>query len=172
MQNKWYLIGQITKYHGVQGEVVIKGQAEKLEILFEQESVFLEINKELIPFFFTEVRDFKHDAILASFEDIETIEDTKALINSNVYIPIENIKDSNLEDELSMLVGYTVMDIEFGAVGQVVSVMENTQQALLVIKHQDKESMIPFVDDIILNIDEDQKIVQTNIPEGLLDLNE
>lgn len=68
-------------------------------------------------------------------------------------------------------VGFSVHDEAIGLVGQVVGVREMPMQDLLVVAREGEEVLIPFVDEFVLDIDEDARIVRMSLPAGLVELN-
>ena len=64
---------------------------------------------------------------------------------------------------------YAVVDEVVGQVGEVVDVVDNGAQQLVVVDGAFGEVLIPFVDAIVLSIDDERKTVATRMPSGLLD---
>ena len=67
---------------------------------------------------------------------------------------------------------YQVEDDRFGIVGIVVDLEEMPAQYLLVVERSDGsgESLIPFVDEFVLDVDSQEKRIFTHLPDGLLNL--
>ena len=68
------------------------------------------------------------------------------------------------------ILGYLVMDANFGEVGKIEDVIKNPMQSVFVVMHHDKEVLIPAIDEIIINIDKEKRIVNIMAPDGLIDL--
>jgi ribosomal 30S subunit maturation factor RimM len=69
-------------------------------------------------------------------------------------------------------IDYKVYDANL-FLGTVVDVYDNLHQQTLEIQFENKEEfvLIPVVQDWIRNIDLDLKIIDINLPEGILDIN-
>lgn len=70
------------------------------------------------------------------------------------------------------LIGSRVITADGREIGVVEGVAETRAQALLVVKAEGKEILIPFVADICLEIDNSAGMIIIDPPAGLLDLNE
>jgi 16S rRNA processing protein RimM len=56
------------------------------------------------------------------------------------------------------------------AVGSIVDVDETTINVLFVVEYKNGEILVPVSEEIVLKIDEKEKIIQLELPEGILDL--
>jgi len=63
------------------------------------------------------------------------------------------------------LVGYTVIDKQLGHLGLVHSVLRGKQELLSLDDKEEK--LIPFVNDLIESVDDDNKVIKTILPEGI-----
>jgi 16S rRNA processing protein RimM len=165
-----YKIGQVIKAHGIKGEVVAELDVEYPEEFIDLESVFVEINKKLVPFFIDDMSIHEKRAII-KFEDVESAEEAKFLLKRSLYIPSEDLPE--LEEEGSSVVGilgFTVKDQTKGEIGKVTEYIERPGQDLLAVDYNGKEVYIPVDEAIILKVEKKKKVVIVDLPEGLLDL--
>jgi 16S rRNA processing protein RimM len=163
------IVGQIVKAHGLKGEVTAELHI-KLPKKYKLESVYLEINQKLVPFFIEKINIADQRAIV-KFEDVKSIDDTKSLIKKNLYLPAEKFPEIE-EDELSYkhILGFKVKDKSKGELGTIEDVLERAGQDLLVMVYGEKEILIPVDASIILKVDAKKKLLLVDLPEGLLDL--
>lgn len=163
--------GQIVKAHGFKGEVQAEVYLQNPELLENMESVFVEINQKLVPFFMEEIRLADKRAII-KFEDVDSEEDTKYLMKRYFYIPLEELGEEEADEEVSYsaLIGFKVLDKNLGELGEIEDFVERPGQDLLIMKYQDREIYIPVDYTIILKVQPRKKIIQVNLPEGLLEL--
>jgi 16S rRNA processing protein RimM len=164
-----FKLGQIVKAHGLKGEIVAELDVDHPEQFKKLESVFLEINQKLIPFFIEGISILKSKAIL-KFEDIEKIEDTKPLLKKILYLPLDLLPESDDDDNYDQIIGFKVKDNNLGELGIVKDILERAGQDLIVMDYQEKEVLIPIDDSIILEVDETNKMLLVDLPDGLLDL--
>ncbi|MBP6386633.1 MAG: 16S rRNA processing protein RimM [Pseudarcicella sp.] len=165
-----YELGKITKTHGLKGEVNFLLDVDDVNEYEEMDSVFLEINGELIPFFIDKINILPNQTIV-KFEDIDTFDKAKALVGASLYLPLEVLPDLD-EDQFYYheIVGYQVVDLKLGALGIVDTVYSMQVQDLISMIYKEKEVLIPINDAIVLNTDKEQKIVNVDLPDGLVDL--
>ena len=57
-----------------------------------------------------------------------------------------------------------------GAIGQVAGVMETAQHPILEVEFEDKLILIPWVKEIVKEIDDKAKTIKVESPDGLIDL--
>ena len=165
-----FKLGHIVKKHGLKGELSILLDVDYPEDYTELESVFVEVNKQLVPFFI-EYLQLNGDRGIIKFEDVDDLPTAERLLKADLYLPAENLP--TLEEGqfyYHEVVGYTVVDKSLGELGPIAEVYEFPTQDLLGVTYQSKEVLIPINDDIITNVDHDNKTMQVDLPEGLVDV--
>lgn len=142
-------------------------QFEDLEL----DSVFLEINNKLIPFFVSSYKIQANKTGYFYFEDVDTIEKAEKLVRKKVYLPNEKMPERE-EGEFfyTDLKGYIAHDENYGELGEIIAVHEYPQQFIAVVPYKFTEIMFPLNDDIIQEIDEEAGIVKVLLPEGLIEI--
>ena len=66
---------------------------------------------------------------------------------------------------------YAIIDSKLGNIGNITDVDEKTDNAIIKVIHPSgKEIILPFNDDLIIEIDDDLKIIEFNAPEGLIEM--
>ena len=163
--------GQIIKAHGYKGEVQVDIYLEDSEVLKNMESVFVEINQKLVPFFMEEIRLGEKRAII-KFEDVDSEEDVKYLLKRYIFIPLEELGEEESEDDLAYagLIGFKVVDNRSGELGVIEDFIERTGQDLLIMNYQGKEILIPVDPTIIVKVQPGKRTLQVDLPEGLLEI--
>lgn len=68
------------------------------------------------------------------------------------------------------LVGKKVKDKNLGIIGKVTEVRGTKTQKLLVVDHNGNDVYVPYVDEIVVSFDENT--LRTNLPSGILEINE
>lgn len=163
-------IGRIAKTHGYKGAVKIS-ITEGLALdkpKNSKEPVFLEINQKPVPFFYSQWQENMGVPIVL-FEDIDNEEKAQSLVGLDVLVP-ESWIDEDESSNIANLINFTVVDAEHGKLGFISNYMENPAQTLLYMLLNGREILIPFVDEFILDIDWDNEIIHTQLPDGLLDI--
>lgn len=163
-----YKIGRIGKAHGVKGEVSFNFDDDVFDRV-EAEYLILEVDGILVPFFMEEYRFRSDNTALVKFEDIDTQERARELTNCDVFFPRHLAEDD--EDEVltySFLVGFDIIDDSTGKkVGTIASVDDSTLNILFELEDG---RLIPASEELITDIDKDNKTITIALPEGILDL--
>jgi 16S rRNA processing protein RimM len=169
--NGYFELGKIIRPHGFKGAVKIKFTHPASELIEIPESVFIDINKNLIPFFFTQFNPQANGFAIVSFDDLETEQEAKDISGHLVYLPqdLEPILEGDefYNDEL---IGFKVTDEIHGNIGILQNVMEAPAQDVFEITHPSgKEIMIPVLGNFIIEIDRENKTLKLDAPEGLIE---
>ena len=169
-ENCFYL-GKIVKKYSFKGELLIKLDTDQPQLYTKMESVFVEFNTGLIPFFIEKSSLHKSTLLRVRFEDINTEEEADELLSRHVYLPLDQLPDlSENQFYYHEIEGFTVKDVNFGYVGILKGVNDTTAQPLFIIDRNGKEILIPINDDFIKKLNKKQKEILLDTPEGLIDI--
>lgn len=165
-----YQLGYVLKTHGVQGEVTFVLDVDDPSIYTTLESVFIEINGKLVPFFIDKIQVLKDKAIV-KLEDINSLQKAQSLVGNGLYLPLGNLPELE-EDQFYYheIVEYLVVDEKLGNLGKITNVYEMPHQDLIAMQYQEKEVLIPITDEIVTGIDHDKKELYVELPDGLLEI--
>ena len=162
-----YKIGRIGKAHGVKGEVTFNFDDDVFDRV-DAEYLILEVDGILVPFFMEEYRFRSDSTALVKFEDIDTQDRARELTNCDVYFPRELSDNDEEEISWSFLVGFSIIDDQSGKnVGNIASIDDNTMNILFELEDG---TLIPASEELITDIDKDNKTITIALPEGILDL--
>jgi len=166
-----FFVGKIVKKFSFKGVLLAKVESDNPEELINMESVFVDLNGKLVPFFIEEIALHKSELLRIQFEDVYDEPSAEALIGCDLYLPLDLLpKLSGNNFYYHEIIGFQVIDTKYGEVGSIVSVNDRTAQALFEIINQGKEILIPIIDEFIVSIDRESKILTVQTPDGLLDL--
>jgi 16S rRNA processing protein RimM len=108
------------------------------------ESIFVEINAELVPFFIDKIRATQKNQFLVKLQDVNTPEETMEILSSNIYIPLSLLPKSDDNDSSSNeIIGFNVIDKKYGNIGIVEEIITHTHQDILQIKYNRFYRLIP-----------------------------
>lgn len=160
--------GFIVKPHGLKGGVVAKFTVKNPESYGGVEAMFIEQRGQLVPFL---VASFsaKENTVYIKFDGLDTAEQAALLRYAKLYLPAAMAPEI-ASDDPSLTIGYTVTDELSGILGPVKEVMMAGSQETLVIGHEKTDVLIPFVPQMVTNIDHKTRTVHTRCPEGLIDM--
>jgi len=169
-QEEAFYIGYITKTKGLKGEVQLFFEFDSPELL-DLDVVFADMNGKMVPYFVSSYKLQANNTGNLYFDDIDHIDKAQPLLRKKIYLPLTKMPDRSDEDfHYNDLKGYMVSDEAHGVLGEILEVNEYPQQFVATVSYQNKEVLFPLNEDMILEIDEDQKTLFVELPEGLLDL--
>jgi len=172
MQKKdCFFVGKIVKKYSFKGELLIKLDTDDPRQFLEMESVFVEIHKNLIPFFIEKSSLHKSTLLRVQFDEVHSEEDAISLLGKELYLPLNLLpKLSGTKFYYHEIIGFQIVDAAFGPVGTVTGVNDNTAQHLFVIDRDGTEILIPINDQFIKEINRTSKELHLDVPEGLIEL--
>lgn len=166
-----FYLGKIVKKYSFKGEVLLKLDTDQPELYEQLDALFLDLNNSLIPYFIEKAQLHKSDVLRIKFEDVSTEGAAEELLKKEVYLPIDLLpKLEGNRFYYHEVIGFEVIDENFGSVGLISNINDTTAQALFEIDREGTELLIPLNDDIIRSVDRNKKTVTVHTPPGLIDL--
>lgn len=166
-----FFLGTIVSKFSFRGEVLVKLDSDNPEMYENMESVFVEIGKNLIPFFIERCSLHKSNLLRIKFEDVSSESDADALIKHKLYLPLELLpKLSGNKFYYHEVIGFEVIDENFGKVGKITSINDSGYQALFEIESTEKQILIPVIDEFLKEVNRQKKQIIVKTPKGLLEL--
>ena len=166
-----YLLGSLLKTKGIKGEILLKLNNDYSEEILKLESIFIDIDNKLVPFFIVEIKIKTLSTIIVKLEGIEEEEKALEFIDLDFYIPQSQVENFHINKvETIDITGYMVFDQNSTLIGNVIEFIDVPKNPLLNVNSSKGEVLIPATDELIIEVDDDLKIINLNIPEGLLDI--
>lgn len=168
MRDDLLRIGVISSTHGIRGEVKVFPTTDYPEQFEKLESVFLDTGKEMRKLEIQKVRYFKNMVIVKfcgydNINDIEPYKGKDLLITREQAVPLEEG-----EFFIADLIGSRVVTEEGEELGILDDVLETGANDVFSVKKADgKELLLPYIDECILEIDVDEKLITVHMMEGL-----
>ncbi|MDR1369550.1 MAG: ribosome maturation factor RimM [Dysgonamonadaceae bacterium] len=164
-------IGHFNKPHGIKGELSFVFTDDSFD---ESECPFLVCEPDgiFVPFRIEAYR-FKSDSLaFIKLKGIDNEERAKIFSNMEVYFPKQYLKPDSSSEIYSWdyFIGFTLQDAGKNTIGQILDVDETTINILFVLEYKNNELLIPVSEEIVLEIDEKKKIIQLELPDGILEL--
>jgi len=162
-----YKIGRIGKAHGVKGEVTFNFDDDVFDRV-DAEYLVLEVDGILVPFFMEEYRFRSDSTTLIKFEDVDTQDRARELTNCDVYFPRQLADNDEESLTWTFLVGFSIIDTETGkTVGTITGIDDSTANILFELEDG---RLIPASEELISDLDKDNKTITIALPKGILDL--
>jgi 16S rRNA processing protein RimM len=168
-----FYVGKIAKKFSFKGEVLIFLDTDDPEILTEVESVIVEYNHNLVPFFIEKSSFHKNTYLRVKFEDVNTEAEADAILGLDVYLPTTLLPELD-EDQFYYheIIGFELIDQNSNFRAPIARVNDSNFQVLLEVDHLNQTILIPMVDEFIVKVDKVNKQFIMNLPAGLVDLND
>ena len=165
-----FYIGYITKTKGLKGEVQLFFEFDDYEKL-DLDVLFADMNGKMVPFFVESHKLYPNSTGLFYFDDVDHIDKAQALVKKKIYMPLTKMPERGEDDfTYNDLEGFMVTDQTQGELGKIIAVNEYPQQFVATILYKEKEILFPLNEDMIVEIDEEEKTLLVDLPEGLLDI--
>ena len=166
-----FYLGKIAKKFSFKGEVLLYLDTDEPELYENMESVFVEFNKNLVPFFIQNSSLHKNDFLRVQFEDVDSEEEADSIINCDVYLPLSMLpKLSGNKFYFHEVIGFEIEDKRLGVFGKIVSINDTSAQPLFEVINGNVEILIPMIDQFLVKIDRENKKVIMDLPEGLVEM--
>ena len=162
-----YKIGRLGKAHGVKGEVSFQFDDDIFDRV-DADYLVLDIDGILVPFFMEEYR-FRSDTVcLVKFKGVDTQQRAQELTGCDVFFPRALAEEGEEIPSLASLVGFDIVNVSDGrTIGNIAAIDDSTVNILFELEDG---MLIPANDELITDIDAEQRTIRMNIPEGLLDI--
>ena len=168
-ENNYYYLGKVTRKFSFKGELIVFLDTDTPSHYYGLKKIFLKVDNSYIPYFISKISKYKNNSVKVKFEDVKNESEAMELINYEIFLPMEELpKLEGKKFYYHEVIGFKVIDINHGEIGEITHINDQTPQHLFVVKSSGKEILIPINDDFILDLDRINKIVNLKIPEGLL----
>jgi 16S rRNA processing protein RimM len=166
-----FYLGKIAKKFSFKGEVLIYLDTDEPELYENMESVFVEFNKNLVPFFIENSSLHKNDFLRVQFEDVDSETEADTLLGCAVYLPLAMLpKLEGNKFYFHEVIGFEIEDKRLGIFGVIQSINDTTAQPLFEVLNGEVEMLIPMIDHFLVEIDRKNKKVVMDLPEGLIEM--
>lgn len=166
--------GKLGKAHGLKGELKIYPEEAFEEDLMQMDFLLLQTANQMLPFFIENIRG--EGFLIVKFEGYNDRGQVLELEKKDFYFkkelllyPLDEYTQEE-ESEYGYLTGYKSVDTSGNDLGVISAVEEYPQQEMATIVKGEKSCLIPLVRAFIQKIDDSQKIIVLDLPEGLMDL--
>ena len=166
-----FYLGKIAKKFSFKGEVLIYLDTDEPELYQDMESVFVEYNKNLIPYFISNSSLHKNDFLRVNFEDINNEDEADSILNCEVYLPLSMLpKLSGNKFYFHEVIGFEIEDIRLGVFGKIISINDSSAQPLFEVLNGNTEILVPMIDAFLVKIDRVNNKVIMDLPVGLVEM--
>lgn len=154
-------IGKLVNTHALKGEVkIISDFKYKLDVFKKGNNLYVGKDK-------LEINSYRHHKIydMVTFKGINSIDEVLKYKGEEVYIDRNEYTFDGILDE--DIIGMEVY-ADNKLIGSVTEILKNKVHSILVIEKNGNTNMVPYVDEFIKNIDLENKKIEINVIEGLI----
>ena len=111
-------------------------------------------------------------AAVVTFDVVGDIDTAEKLAGCHCLVRRADLPESALEASEADWTGWQVRDARAGLLGAVSAIEEMPGQTMLEVAavDGDRTILIPLVDEFVVSMDEDARLIEVDVPSGLLDL--
>ena len=167
---KYFRVGVIANTHGIRGEVKVYPTTDDINRFKKLKKCILDTGKEYIDLNVESVKFFKNMVIL-KFKEYNNINDIECYKGKDILVPRDNaVKLEKGEYYIADILGAKVILEDGSEFGVLEDVMQTGANDVYVVKTLDnKEVLLPKIDECVKKLDIENKIVTVHIMKGLLD---
>lgn len=168
-----FLVGKIVGTFGNKGEVKIQPLINPKDYLLEMETFYVEGDDGTKQGFKVLTGRVHKNVFVFHLENVNDMNVAEGLIDYAVYVPSIEVKELQ-ENEFyyHQLQGMSVFSESGEEIGKVDHVMQSGSDILVIKDDNGNEIMIPFVDELVPEVNLEQKTITVNMIEGLAGTND
>jgi 16S rRNA processing protein RimM len=161
----------VLKTFGAHGELLIRLRPDAPEEINLSEPVFIFIDGYAVPFYFKQFNTRGNNRALVVFDDMETQDLAQELTGKIIERKGTHDTFTEKTEHTFSVINYEVVDEKIGKIGTVSEFMDIPGNPCLQVKSGEQEILIPFREEM-LTVNHKKKIITTNLPDGLAELNQ
>lgn len=158
-------IAQVLKSNGTDGEVAISFRDIAPEDISTEEPVFIYFDGLPVPFFIESFTRRGTGKALVRLTGIGNLADAEEIAGKAVYIPDDS--DTGING-FSSIIGWSLYDSNHNEVGIISDFFDIPGNPCIEAGTVSGTVLIPLHEDLVISIDEENKILTMTIPEGLV----
>lgn len=167
---QYFKIGKLAASFGLKGELVLQHSLGKKTSLKGLEVLFLETSKDNFLPYFLEKATIKSDTeLFIKLEGIDTMEQARKLTPKEVWLSEKDFSRFSAKSAPISLLGFSMIDGNTN-LGEIIEVIEQPHQVLCTIIYKGKEALVPVHEESLQKLDQKNRKLYVQIPDGLLDL--
>ncbi|MBQ4163903.1 MAG: ribosome maturation factor RimM [Turicibacter sp.] len=163
-------VGKIVNTHALQGEVKVVSNSDFKEDRFKKGSTLvIDFNGERVEVVVATHRVHK-GADLLKFKHLNSINDVEKYKGCALLVSTDDLEELE-ENEFYYfeIIGCEVVTTDGEKIGEISEILETGANDVWVVKRQgQKDALIPYIEDVVKDVDIDAKTVTIQVLEGLL----
>ena len=167
---EYFKIGKFAASYGLNGDLVLQHNLGKKTSLKGLEAIYIEEKQDNFLPYFIEKTSIKSDSeTYIKLEGIDSMELARKLTPKEAWMEAADFKKFAAKAAPISLLGFSMVDGETD-LGEIIEVIEQPHQVLCTILYNGNEALIPVHEASLVKVDQKNKKVYVELPEGLLDI--
>lgn len=167
----FFLLGKTLKSHGTAGQMRIAVEDRFQQYIQSGTYIFFDLDGSKVPYQIASTDDGAH--LVISLQGVDTKEQADSFAGLSFWLNLTDVLPKHLKSPKNRRDDWTRYQIYDTVSAQSFSILrteEFPQQLMAVIVHDDRERYIPLSDHLITSIDQQEKLITMEFPEGLLEI--
>ncbi|MFC3882597.1 ribosome maturation factor RimM [Bacillus songklensis] len=170
---KWFNVGKIVNTHGVRGEVRVISKTDFVEERYTPGNklyIFKEKHEEPVEVIVASHRQHKSFDLL-TFEGYNNINQVEQFKDGIIKIPESQLEElEEGEFYYHEIIGCRVVTEAGEEIGKIKEILSTGANDVWVVQRKGgKDLLLPYIEDVVKEIDIEDKLVKIHVMEGLLD---
>lgn len=171
--NEYLIIGKLIGAHGVRGEVKVFPITDDVRRFHSISKCFLmDANEKMVREIEILSKRIVNDRVLLTFDQVND-RDSAAKLNG-LYIAVHRLDARKLEAGryfITDMIGCQVIDAQDGVIGNIFDIIQTGANDVIAVKRTGKPDLyIPFLNNVVTEVDVFSKIIRVQLPDGLLEV--
>jgi 16S rRNA processing protein RimM len=163
-------IGKIVATHGLRGDMKARPSSGDPELLLNTDYLYVRSASGVMQSYALERCSQHKGQVLLRFKNYDSINQVESFIGSPVFLPAEDFPDLDENEHYwADLEGLQVIDKDLGDLGCLVNIYTTAAHDIYLVKGPYGEVQIPAVQQFIVAVDFDKRLMQVELPEGLVE---
>lgn len=163
-------VAKITKVYSDKGEFQLRLYNSFEDYVDIKEPLFVEIDSLEVPVFIGMFLKRGSSKATITIDDIDNEIRANEFVGKELYLYVEQEQDDELYYE--NMVGFEIKDTITNRTGKIIEYCDYKDNPLFSVDFNGIEVMVPINEDIIIEINEETRIVTVKLPDGLIELYE
>ncbi len=171
LDNNPVLLGKVAATHGIRGELRIAVFSGQFETILSLSSLLIKRPDGGMEKFEFAAKAARGNKLIVAFIGYESINKVSHLVGRELYTTRGELPELAVgEFYWCDLLGLKVVTDAGITLGFVTDIIATGSNDVYVVKNDEREYLIPALDDVVLDIDLENETMLVSPPEGLLDL--
>lgn len=175
-RNELTEIGKFQRTHALKGELNALFEMDPESIVDAERPIVVNMDGIFVPFFIASIRPKGSYSFLVKLTDVDSEEAARSFVNKDIYALSADVDCMDPDAEgtyADALIGYSISDVNAGSIGKVTDLDLTTENALFIVTTPDESVIyVPIADELIEEIDDNNKTILMSLPDGLVTINQ